>query len=361
MAQFGTLRSGLLFTVATLCKTLEPIGVDLSSASVDNVRLDAPSHNVSLLDGSHADGLNHNVSSMIGLGWNITPTPRALNEESIFPFSVCVLVMVAEATKCVLLLGMWLFNRRCGENFSLKSSTTFGIAAVFLAAVNQLMMIGIALLGPLLYQIVFLATGTISAGVLSEMLLGEKLASMQWLSLGFLIVGFCLTLPGFDPWSLGSLLKLFEGGGSSGLAVTTFSGLLFSLQGALFEMASNARASQSVVVQSLQFAAFGFVANFLWFQVSREAASGFQISFRGFDLFYTWVAVMGIVLADVSMTFLFKELGSTTYSFSRAIATCAVGVYEIYNGTQLLSLQFVVGAIVVTLAAWLYKRSAPIK
>ena len=81
-------------------------------------------------------------------------------------------------------------------------------------------------------------------------------------------------------------------------------------------------------------------------------------AFVGFDDAKVWWAVLGIVFADISMTILFKQLGSNTYSFSRAISTCSLGIYAFAMGGAALQSQFWIGAALVTTAAFMYKSGA---
>merc|ERR1711998_784653 len=98
---------------------------------------------------------------------------------------------------------------------------------------------------------------------------------------------------------------------------------------------------ESVLLQSLIFAVYGFAANLTFMLVSSPA--GVLHLLHGYDS-GTWGAILGITAADISMCALFKHLGALTYNFSRALATVLIGIATMFlESRKVLSLQFVVG------------------
>lgn len=387
-------RHVLLFCAATACKFIEPIAVDLSkSTPPDRVTTTSPALvklNGSLPAGGGDSG-QEPTSSFAGDG----------GSSAGFAYSFGVALALAEAIKVCLLSSilasrrpdrlarrilhrLGLASRRARamssggrggspeppsprqpapavistgftRDNSSKIRSMYAVSALLLALCNQSMFVGIATLGPLLYSIVFQATSTLSTGVVSEIIMGEPLTMAQWGSLAVLICGFCLTLPGFDPYDMTSVFASLDGGaGGTGLAITTFGGCAFSTSAVLFEKAAKADSAKSVLVQSMIFAAWGFASNLILFALTAKPVD-YANAFVGFDDAKVWRAVLGIVFADISMTILFKQLGSNTYSFSRAISTCSLGIYAFAMGGAALQSQFWIGAALVTTAAFMYK------
>ncbi len=142
---------------------------------------------------------------------------------------------------------------------SARSARAFGPPALMLAFTNHLLGVGVVLLDPLVYQVLFRVISVVFTAALSSLVLRRELRGAQKLALLLLLLGFYLALPGSGEPRHGPKL----GGASAiGLMATACGAASFSLQAVWFEAATVAPgARQSTLTQTTALALWGVVAN----------------------------------------------------------------------------------------------------
>ena len=255
-------------------------------------------------------------------------------------------VKMAVAAACVGLERVGAGRQRRLLTWNWSESRQYLTSAVLLAVGNQSIGPALKYVDPTLYQITFNGVGVLTTGVLATSMLKEPLSSRQWASLAMLTVGLYLALPG--PTSS-------HPGQGMALVLVTAMSAGFALSNILFDKTSGENAATSVFWQSMQLAAFGIVINLLMFGLSLFFVPLPGLNpFVGYD-FRTWLGILGIVGADLTMNLVLKSFSTMTYNFMRQFVVVATSLLSISMlGTQLHA-RFMLGAGVVMLSVLAYQ------
>ena len=112
-------------------------------------------------------------------------------------------LVLCECAKLVATAAPLLARRLCGEPaegvgwlVSPTSARAFGPPAVMLAFTNDLLGVGVVLLDPLVYQVLFRVISVVFTAALSSLVLRRVLRAAQKGALALLLLGFYLALPG---------------------------------------------------------------------------------------------------------------------------------------------------------------------
>ena len=271
-----------------------------------------------------------------------------------YAYNYCSAMVMVEAVKfgvaaaCVGLERVGTGRQRRPLAWSWSESRQYLASAVLLSVVNQTIGPALQYVDPSLYQITFNGVGVLTTGALTTSMLKQPLSSRQWAALALLILGLYFALP--DPTSS-------RPGQGLALVLVTAMSATFSLCCILFDKTSGENAQTSVFWQSMQLAAYGVVVNLLVFGLSLffiPLPSWNPLA--GYD-FRTWLGILGIVGADITMNLVLKFFSTMTYNFMRQFVVVATSLLSISMlGTQLHA-RFLFGAGVVMLSVLAYQLS----
>lgn len=239
---------------------------------------------------------------------------------------------------------------------SARSARAFGPPALMLAFTNHLLGVGVVLLDPLVYQVLFRVISVVFTAALSSLVLRRELRGAQKLALLLLLLGFYLALPGSGEPRHGPKL----GGASAiGLMATACGAASFSLQAVWFEAATVAPgARQSTLTQTAALALWGVVANGLLLVALHGPAllAARRSPLVGFTE-RAWLVVASIAASDLAMAVFCKYHGANTCSFSGVLAMLVSALVGWAVLRLHLTQRFVLGGALVALSGWLYQHN----
>ena len=230
---------------------------------------------------------------------------------------------------------------------TIDSLYRFGPPALFLTLANQGLGYAIPRLDPMLYQTLFKGVNVMATALLSSY--RRPLGWIRWISLLLLLLGCLLAVPQAESYTSST---------SEGLLVTIAGALCMAMQAVWLE--SDVREGESAAWQTTSLAFWGLMANVLLLGLSSSSwlASHQYNPFDGFEML-TWVAGLTIGFTDLTMVIFYRHLGSNAYSFSRVFAMILCTAMTVAILHRPLTGQFVAGTSIVFCSAWLYQRYDP--
>ena len=282
-----------------------------------------------------------------------------------FPYSVGWAIVTIELVKLVVCAAALLVQLR-GAGPQQRAALVrldgtqlarLAIPGLLLALTNWGMFAALALLDPLLYQIVIKAVIISATAALSYVLLRKQLASLQWGALLGLFLGCLLaTVPDMAALSAAAAASTVRG-----LWLAAAASIAFALQAVYFELVSNEAEGegQSVWWQSIQAGVYGVLANVALLALFGDVlGSGAQGPAGCFGLGRAGnMAVLAVSAADITMNLACKTLGANAYNFARAGSfLLSAAAHTVWMGAA-PSAHFCAGAAIVMAAGDRYQRA----
>lgn len=258
----------------------------------------------------------------------------------------CEAVKLVSAVAALLVLqctcrGIWsVLTFRCAAS------------AVLLAVCNHCLGFALHRIDALLYQVVFKAISVAGVAICSRLILQHRIRGVQYASLAALFVGMHLCVE--QPPSTSADVDGREW--AAGLWACILGSLALAVSAVLFEGATQAKPG-SCLQHVAAYALLGLAANTLALCVMHwQLMTTHPARATGGMGACDAIATLSIAAADATMAVFVSWFSANVYSFSRALALLLSGLISTLALGQSLSARFMVGAVAVTMSAWIYRE-----
>ena len=272
---------------------------------------------------------------------------KRANPHHKFGFHTASAVFYTEALKFVIAVSVWRYQVSAGtvectglERLSLARALPYAVPALLFAAQNNLVFWALARLDPPTYQL-WACTKLLSAGVVARVALKKRLDNTRWCALFVLMLGMAT--------ATSTSCRAVPGGMVHGILAVVANGVLSSVSNVANEFLLKYCDERSpLFLKNAQLYAFGVLIT----------ACGWRPRFHGWDALAVTIVVVN-ALTGILISLVLRYADNVVKGFSVSAAMLLTTCVSSTLFDFALTPPFLIGALAVSCAFWLYFTSVP--